>query len=29
MGIRTGHEKLGNQFLQLGVKGGTEIQALR
>ena len=27
MGIRTGHEKLGNQFLQLGVKGGTEIEA--
>lgn len=27
MGNRTGHEKLGNQFLQLGVKGGTEIEA--
>lgn len=27
MGIRTGHEKLGNQFLKLGVKGGTEIEA--
>ncbi len=25
MGIRTGHEKLGNQFLKLPVKGGTEI----
>lgn len=26
MGIRTGHEKLGNKFLKIGVKGGTEIE---
>lgn len=26
MGIRTGHEKMGNQFLKLSVKGSTEIE---
>ncbi|MCI8503662.1 MAG: hypothetical protein HFG77_07450 [Hungatella sp.] len=26
MGIRTGHEKLGNQYLKLSVKGSTEIE---